>query len=349
MRLLQEACQWQLLPSRENPPIERSLLHRNSKKSESAMPDPTSTSSESNTRELSSQGEVGVSSESSSQDPTPRAEEEILCSIEDGLLTVTLNRPEVGNALHGTMRDRLGDIFDEASSTLSVRAVLLNARGKAFCTGADLRGSQVSRKSVLPDAEIPDEAPDQPSGYVARMLHLGWQRLIASVLDCEKPVVCAVNGTAAGGGANLALACDLIVMGETARIIEVFVRRGIVPDAGGCYLLPRLVGLSRAKQLMFFGDDVSASEAERYGLVNSVVPSNEVEETARQWALRLASGPTRTIAMTKRLLNRSLESDREGAFADEAWAQEVNMVGTLDAKEGVRAFVERRDPKYRGW
>ncbi|HUY85953.1 MAG TPA: enoyl-CoA hydratase/isomerase family protein, partial [Acidimicrobiales bacterium] len=109
------------------------------------MPDPTSTSSESNTRELSSQGEVGVSSESSSQDPTPRAEEEILCSIEDGLLTVTLNRPEVGNALHGTMRDRLGDIFDEASSTLSVRAVLLNARGKAFCTGADLRGSQVSR------------------------------------------------------------------------------------------------------------------------------------------------------------------------------------------------------------
>jgi len=161
-------------------------------------------------------------------------------------------------------------------------------------------------------------------------------------------VVCAVNGTAAGGGAHLVLASDLVVMAEEARLIEVFVRRGLVPDGGGCYLLPRIVGVQRAKELMFFGDDVSAATADRIGLVNVVVPLSALEKTATEWAERLARGPTKTIAMTKWLLNRSLESDRATALYEEAWAQEA-VSGTEDSREGTASFVERRPPAFRGW
>jgi 2-(1,2-epoxy-1,2-dihydrophenyl)acetyl-CoA isomerase len=161
-------------------------------------------------------------------------------------------------------------------------------------------------------------------------------------------VIGAVNGTAAGIGAHLALACDLVVAAEGARFIEVFVRRGLVPDGGGAWLLPRLIGLQKAKELMFFGDDLSAADAAGLGLVNRVVPADGLDAAVAEWAKRLAGGPTRSIGLTKRLLNRSLDSDRVTAFAEEAVAQELNM-GTQDANEGVAAFVERRDPVYRGW
>lgn len=179
------------------------------------------------------------------------------------------------------------------------------------------------------------------------MIREGAQRLVAAVLDCEKPVIAAVNGTAAGLGAHLALACDLVLAAESARFIEVFVRRGLVPDGGGAYLLPRLVGARRAKELMFFGDALSAPDAERLGLVNRVVPDGELDKTAREWAARLAGGPTRALALTKQLVNASLDSDRGTAFAAEAAAQEINMA-TADAQEGVASFVERRSPEYRG-
>jgi 2-(1,2-epoxy-1,2-dihydrophenyl)acetyl-CoA isomerase len=182
---------------------------------------------------------------------------------------------------------------------------------------------------------------------VARTIRLGAQRLIAAVLDCEKPVIAAVNGTAAGLGAHLALACDLVLAAESARFIEVFVRRGLVPDGGGAYLLPRLIGPQRAKELMFFGDAVSAADAERLGLVNRVVVDGELAKTAREWAERLATAPTRALALTKQLVNASLDSDRATAFAAEAAAQEINMT-TEDAREGVASFVERRSPEYRG-
>jgi len=161
-------------------------------------------------------------------------------------------------------------------------------------------------------------------------------------------VIAAVNGTAAGIGAHLAFACDLVLAADTAGFIEVFVRRGIVPDGGGAYLLPRLIGPQRAKELMFFGDKVPAAEAERMGLVNRVVPADELEATAAAWAARLAAGPTRALALTKALVNRSLETDRATAFAEEAVAQELAM-HSEDAQEGIAAFVERRDPTYRGW
>jgi 2-(1,2-epoxy-1,2-dihydrophenyl)acetyl-CoA isomerase len=184
-------------------------------------------------------------------------------------------------------------------------------------------------------------------GDVARTIRLGAQRLISAVLDCEKPVIAAVNGTAAGIGAHLAFACDLVLAAESAKFIEVFVRRGLVPDGGGAYLLPRLIGPQRAKELMFFGDALTAPDAERLGLVNRVVPLEDLEKTARAWSERLATGPTRALALTKQLVNASLDTDRGTAFSAEAAAQEINMT-TSDADEGVTSFVERRSPHYRG-
>ncbi|MEU6088961.1 enoyl-CoA hydratase-related protein [Streptomyces sp. NPDC047085] len=245
---------------------------------------------------------------------------------------VTLDRPESLNALTPGMRDRLIGLLEEASADPGVRAVVLTGTGRGFCAGADLRGGAAGKR--LP-------------GDVARTLRLGAQRLVAAVLDCEKPVLAAVNGTAAGLGAHLALACDLVLAAESARFIEVFVRRGLVPDGGGAYLLPRLIGPQRAKELMFFGDAVPAAEAERLGLVNRVVPDGELEKTAREWATRLAAGPTRALALTKQLVNASLDGDRAAAFAAEAAAQEINMTAE-DAREGLRAFVERRSPEFRG-
>ncbi|MEU6775487.1 enoyl-CoA hydratase-related protein [Streptomyces sp. NPDC046759] len=251
----------------------------------------------------------------------------------DQVAHFTLNRPESLNALTPALRDRLIGLLTEASADPDVRAVVLTGTGRGFCAGADLRGGAAS------GARLP--------GDVARMLRQGAQRLIAAVLDCEKPVIAAVNGTAAGLGAHLALACDLVLAAESARFVEVFVRRGLVPDGGGAYLLPRLLGPHRAKELMFLGDALPAPDAERLGLVNRVVPDADLPKTARAWAIRLASGPTRALALTKHLVNASLESDRPTAFAAEAWAQELNMT-TEDAQEGLRAFTERRGAQFRG-
>ncbi len=275
---------------------------------------------------------------------------ELIVDLANGLLKITINRPEVGNSLSPSLRDRLSELFEEASGDIRVRAILLTGTGKSFCTGADLRSKAPAKVSTLPyNLDFPDDAPSRPAGSVARMLKTGWQRLILSVFTCEKPVICQLNGTAAGGGANLALACDLILMSDQARLIEVFVKRAIVPDAGGCYLLPRLVGLSRAKEIMLFGDDITPSQALEWGLVNKVVVHDQLEDLAYQWATRLAQGPTRTLAITKNLLNKSLESDIYRALEDESLAQEAAMLTTTDANEGVSAFVERRDPRYRGW
>lgn len=274
--------------------------------------------------------------------PEDRPLDSQLAAREDGgVLWLTLDRPEAANAITPDQRNRLIDLLVDAGTRVEVRAVVLTATGRHFCTGADLRASQG-------EPERPEGVPERVVGDVQRMLRAGAQRLVAAILDCEKPVIAAVNGTAAGIGAHIALACDLVLAAEGARFIEVFARRGLVPDGGGCWLLPRLTGLQRAKELMFFGDDLPASEAERLGLVNRVVPPDELERVTGEWAARLATGPTRSIGLTKQLLNRSLDSDRATAFHEEGVAQELNMT-TRDANEGVNAFVERRDPVYLGW
>ena len=237
---------------------------------------------------------------------------EVLHAVENGVSWITLNRPEAMNAVTWDQRERIIALLASASADPDVRAVVVTATGRGFCAGADLRGA-------------PSSGAERVAGDVARMIRLGAQRFIGAVMDCEKPVIAA----------------------DSARFIEVFVRRGLVPDGGGAYLLPRLVGPQRAKELMFFGDAVPAAEAKEMGLVNRVVPAEDLEKTAREWAERLAQGPTRALALTKQLVNASLDADRATAFAAEATAQELNMT-TRDAQEGVASFVERREARYEG-
>ncbi len=273
---------------------------------------------------------------------TAGAEEDVLLRHEGGVAWITLNRPEAGNAITWWMRNQIIVWLEEASADLAVRAVVLTGAGeKGFCTGADLRSRE-------PGPARPDGAPDRPVGEASRLIRNGWQRLISAVLDCEKPIIAAVNATAAGGGMNLALACDLVLAAEEAAFIAVFVRRGIAPDAGGAYLLPRLIGPQKAKELFFFGDDLPASAAERMGLVNRVVPRTQLMAETSAWAERLAAGPTKAIGAAKYLTNRSLESDRSMALWDEAIAQEL-VTTTEDCGEGLRAFAERRPPEFKGW
>ncbi len=266
----------------------------------------------------------------------------VLRRIDAGVCWITLNRPEAGNAITAAMRDQVVVWLEEASADLAVRAVVLTGAGeKGFCTGADLR-------SQAPGPSRPEGAPDRATGDAARLIRTGWQRLVSAVLDCEKPVIAAVNATAAGGGMHLALACDLVLAAEEARFIEVFVRRGIAPDAGGAYLLTRLIGPQKAKELFFFGDDLPALDAERLGLVNKVVPRHDLLAETGRWAERLANGPTKAIGLTKYLTNRALESDRTTALWDEAVAQEL-VTGTADCAEGLASFAERRPPAFKGW
>ncbi|WP_433547058.1 enoyl-CoA hydratase/isomerase family protein [Streptomyces sp. CA-294286] len=305
-----------------------------------------------------------------SESPSLSVPQLILHATDNGVSWITLNRPGAMNSLTPDLRERIISLLLEASADPAVRAVVLTGTGKGFCAGADLRRSGTPGTSATSSTSgilsapgtsgtlHTSSAPRTPGtssnphtlrvpGDVARTIRLGAQRLITAVLDCEKPVIAAVNGTAAGLGAHLALACDLVLAAEGATFIEVFVRRGLVPDGGGAYLLPRLIGPQRAKELMFFGDALPAVEAERLGLVNRVVPPQELEKTARAWAERLATGPTRALALTKQLVNASLDADRATSLAAEAAAQEINMT-TADAHEGVSSFAERRTPRYRG-
>lgn len=270
------------------------------------------------------------------------SDESLLAARDGGVLTLTLNRPDVHNALDWRTREALVAALEAASADLAVRAVVLTGAGdRAFCTGADLR-------VPMPTPDKPEGAPKRAQGEIARGIATGWQRVVTAVLDCEKPVVAAVNGTAAGAGMHLALACDVVVMSEEAKLVPVFVRRGIAPDAAGAYLLTRLVGPQRAKQIYLFGDDIPAAQALGWGLVTELAPAAKTAELGRSHADRLAAGPTRALAATKRLVNRAQDLDRETALNDEACAQELVMTSE-DAQEGVQAFIERRDTQFRGW
>jgi 2-(1,2-epoxy-1,2-dihydrophenyl)acetyl-CoA isomerase len=253
-------------------------------------------------------------------------------AIENQVASITLNRPDARNAINDDMRDELLAVLTDARTNPEIRALVLTGAGKGFCTGADL-----SRRGAGPTGP----------GAAREMMRTRSQRLIRSLWELEKPVVAAVNGVAAGLGAHLAFACDLIIAAADARFIEVFVRRGLAVDAGGAYLLPRLIGLAKAKELVFFGDDLSAEEAARIGLINKVVAADALQSTAREWAERLATGPTFAIGMSKRLLNRSLESDMETALDEEAMVQSL-VTQSEDTKEGMLAFAERRQPSFKG-
>jgi 2-(1,2-epoxy-1,2-dihydrophenyl)acetyl-CoA isomerase len=256
-----------------------------------------------------------------------------------GVVWFVLNRPDAGNAIAPAQRNRLIELVEEASGDPSVRSVVITGAGdRHFCTGGDLRDD---------GAAPPAQGTSLAVGELTRVIQTGVQRLMAAVMDCDKPVIAAVNGTAAGIGCHLAFACDLVVAADDARFIEIFVRRGLVVDGAGAYLLTRMLGTHRTKELLFFGDDLPAAEAERLGLVNRAVPRSEVATVAGQWAERLAGGPTVSMALTKHLVNRAVDQDRAAAFHDEAVACELNA-GSEDFREGMQSFLERRPAAFTG-
>ena len=206
----------------------------------------------------------------------------------------------------------------------SVRAVVITGAGRGFCSGADL---SASGDVITGLSEI--------------------HTIIKGITAMEKPAVALINGSAAGAGLDLAMACDIRIASEKAKLSEIFVKRGLLPDCGGTYFLPRLVGLSKAKELIFTGEIIDAKEAERIGLVNRVVPAEELESTGMELARKLAKGPTLAIGKAKIAINRAVESNLDSALKDAFEAMSL-ILGTEDALEGIMAFVEKREPKFKG-
>ncbi len=260
----------------------------------------------------------------------------ILHEVAGGVATITMNRPDAANALQPEQRDAMIELLTAAGSDRTIRAVGICSRGRHFCAGADLGSLRAVRDSEPGVGES-----------MQRMMH-GAQRLIAAVMDCPKPVVAVVQGAAAGLGAHLAYACDMIVAAEEASFLEPFLQRGIVVDAGGAYLLPRIVGLQRAKELMFLSEKLSADEARAMGLVNRVVPGPALGAAADSLLTRLASLPTSAVSFTKRLANATFEQDRSASFLAEAAFQELQS-HSADIKEGMASFMERRPSKFVGY
>ena len=268
-------------------------------------------------------------------------EEQIRLEYRGKIAWITIDRPEVGNALNPPCRDRLRDIFNSFNTNHRARVAVLTAAGdKLFCPGADL--------THVYEQDRADDIPDRVVGDPRRMMLDGQYTLFPSILDCEIPIIAAVNGTAAGMGSHLALACDLVICSDRSKFVEVFARRGLVPDALGPWLLPRIIGVRRTMELMLFADDLPADRAIEFGLVNRVVPHDELEAAATEWAERLATGPTRSFGFTKWLVNQSLDTDRRTMMENEAIAVELNT-HTADSEEGLASFRERRAPEWKGY
>jgi 2-(1,2-epoxy-1,2-dihydrophenyl)acetyl-CoA isomerase len=251
---------------------------------------------------------------------------------------VTLSKPNVGNALSGTGAISLADIFDGWTADADgVRAVLIRAEGRQFCTGADLSDAPASPRT--------EERP--VNGHMVRHQRATHHRLIASVFHCPLPTIAAVQGAALGFGLHLALATDFVLAAERASFAEPFADRGFSVDSGGSWLLPRLIGLTRAKKLLYLGDRIDAATAADLGLISEVVADAELDGISRERAQRLANGPTQALAATKRLLQESSGSTLEQALHAESMAVELTLRSN-DFKEGMKAFVSKRPPEFTG-
>ena len=255
--------------------------------------------------------------------------ETILYEKQNGVATITLNRPQALNAFTPQMNLEFQDALKEADQDKATRCILITGAGRAFCAGQDLKG----------------RTPDQ-KGSLGESLRERYNPMILRMRRTEKIVIAAVNGVAAGAGCNLALACDLRIASVDARFIQAFVRVGLAPDSGGSFFLPRLVGLSKAFELLLLGEPVDAEEALRIGLVAKVVPSDELPQVASDIAGRIARGP-RSIGLIKRAVNRSLLPELEAQLEYEAQLQEI-AGRSADYDEGVRAFLEKRAPVFTG-
>jgi 2-(1,2-epoxy-1,2-dihydrophenyl)acetyl-CoA isomerase len=253
-------------------------------------------------------------------------------TTDQGVSTITLSRPDVLNAFNRRMAQDVQRALANASTDANVRAVLITGTGRAFCSGQDLSEA------------TPGEASKLDLGDIVKT---SYAPMVLAIRNLEKPVVCAVNGVAAGAGANLALACDIVIASEDASFIQSFSKIGLVPDTGGTFFLPRLVGHARATALMFLGEKVPATKAKEWGMIHDVVPGTVLLDTALALARQLATMPTRAFALTKKALNASWTNDITAQVAVEEEMQ--RQAGrSADFNEGVRAFLEKRKPTYTG-
>jgi 2-(1,2-epoxy-1,2-dihydrophenyl)acetyl-CoA isomerase len=258
--------------------------------------------------------------------------ENILYHLQEGVCTITLNRPQVYNALSARLIEEIIAAIQQAGEDEQVRVVVLTGAGdKAFCSGADLKEAGSSlHKTPLSEA-----------------LRKRYNPMILGIRHLPKPVICRLNGIAAGAGCSLALACDIVIASENASLVEIFVNIGLIMDAGSSYFLPRLVGSARAFELCSTGRPVKAQEAAEMGLISRVVPANQLDEFLAQLTSYYAQAPTKAIGLMKKLLNKSYESTLEQMLELEAVHQD--MAGnTQDSKEGIQAFLEKRRPRFIG-
>ncbi|WP_042690292.1 2-(1,2-epoxy-1,2-dihydrophenyl)acetyl-CoA isomerase PaaG [Azospirillum sp. B506] len=261
------------------------------------------------------------------------ADKTILLDIADGVATVTLNRPDRLNSFTAAMHEELRGALAAVREDSSVRCLLLTGAGRGFCAGQDL-----SDRAVAPGQEAPD---------LGASIETNYNPLVRTLRDLPMPVICAVNGVAAGAGANIALACDIVLAARSASFIQAFCKIGLIPDSGGTWTLPRLVGHARAMGLAMLGDKLSAEQAESWGMIWKAVDDDKLAEEAGALARQLATQPTRGLALIKRALNVSLDNDLDSQLDLERDLQR-EAGRTQDYREGVAAFVAKRAPKFEG-
>ena len=261
------------------------------------------------------------------------SEPTIRLELTEGMATITLNRPDKLNAINEVMQAELAGALDRLEADATIRALLLTGAGRAFSAGQDLTDRVMGEGDAPPDL-----------GDTLDRLH---NPLILRLRRLERPIVCAVNGIAAGAGANLALACDLVLAARSANFIQAFCRLGLVPDAGGTYVLPRLVGAARAMGLALLGEPLTAEQAAAWGLIWRVVDDEQLMPEASALARRLATQPTKGLGLTKRALNASA-ANTLGEQLDLERDLQREAGRTRDYREGVRAFLEKRSPKFEG-
>lgn len=258
----------------------------------------------------------------------------LLYEVKDGIATLTLNRPERLNALGGTLRQDLHDAVTRAGADPEVRVMVVTGAGKGFCSGGDVKAMGEAKAGQRERPLLEKIAP-------------GRDRTLLAMREAPQPIIAAVNGAAAGAGMNLALGCDLRIASTAAKFTQAFVKRGLHPDWGGTYFLPRVVGMAKACEMIFTGEVIDAAEALRLGIVSRVVAPEELLPTAYEVARRIAAGPPVAIRLAKRSLYANEDLDLRGALQMETMAQNI-CFETEDAAEGIRAFAEKRAPVFRG-